>query len=82
MNTLSKTTPCTKCLSSFQLSLSNHGIDAELLKGFIDESLNASSEHYRIIEQTLSATDRVKYKLGHLQAALLSSLLARAKATG
>ena len=62
-------------LLSFQLQLTNNGIDTDTLKMFLHESVDASGEYYRAIESILTPAQRLKYKAKHYQAVLLLCLL-------
>ena len=71
------TTICSKCLASIDLLLKNQNLSPEILGEFISESLDLSLNHFRLIEGTLNNAQKSKYRLKHMQAELMLSILRR-----
>lgn len=79
MNTVTQPqTTCAKCLASLQLQLSIHGLSPKVLQEFLSECIQLSNQYYQVTESTLTPAQRVKYKIKHVQAEILLSLLRRA----
>lgn len=70
-------TPCTKCLTSVDLLLKNHTLNAEILDEFIRESLPLALTHYKMMYDTMTKEERNRHRLKHMQAELLLALLRR-----
>lgn len=62
--------PCTKCLSSISIMLTNHGINPYILDEFAYDSLLMSMNHYHLIKETISTKEKLKYETTHVQVEL------------
>lgn len=77
MNPSSHHRQCIHCLASFQLSLDTQGVDLALLQEFFRDSVAHATEHYTLVQSTLTSQQRIAYLAKRHNADLFLTLLSR-----